>query len=79
MNKALKLGFRLILDYNEDRQVNTITESPSMEKTYGNDWFYNFNPDAEADRDHHAFIYLDTIGKELNCCEAQAKGQERLG
>ena len=67
MNKALKSGFRFILDYNEDRQVTkTMAKSPSVQKGYGNDWFDNFNPDAEADKDHHAFIYLDTIGKVLH-------------
>ena len=64
MDKALKSGFRFILDFNEDRQVLTITEGLSVKETYGNDWFDKFNPDAEAD-DHYASIYLDTIGKEL--------------
>ena len=65
IHKALKSGFRFILDFNEDRQVLTITEGLSVKETYGNDWFDKFNPDAEAD-DHYASIYLDTIGKELS-------------
>ena len=66
MKKALKSGFRFILDYNEDRQVKTITESMLLNKDDQIDWFDNLNPEAEAEKDNHAFIYLDTIGNKLN-------------
>ena len=66
LNKALKSGFRFLLDYNEDRQVKTITESMSVYKDDRIDWFDNLNPEAEAEKDNHAFIYLDTIGNKLN-------------
>jgi len=66
MKKAIKSGFRFILDYNEDRQVKRITESPSMKKNYSNDWFDNFTSDAEVYNDHYATIYLDTIGKKIS-------------
>ena len=65
LNKALKSGFRFLLDYNEDRQVKTITESMSVYKDDRIDWFDNLNPEAEAEKDNHAFIYLDTIGNKL--------------
>ena len=39
LNKALKSGLRFVLDYNEDRQVKKITESPPAKKNYGNVWF----------------------------------------
>ena len=66
LNKALKSGFRFLLDYNEDRQVKTITESMSVYKDDRIDWFDNLNPEAEAEKDNHAFIYLDTIGNVIN-------------
>ena len=62
INKALDSGFRLIIDYNYDRQVETVNEISSVKKSYENDWFDDFNPDAKADKEYHAVIYLDTIG-----------------
>ena len=62
MNKALKLGFRFILDYNEDRQVIMTNDKNPVAKDEAN-WFDDFNRNAEADKDKHAMIYLDTIGK----------------
>ena len=62
MNKALKLGFRFILDYNEDRQVINTNYKNSVAKKR-NSWFDDLNRNAEVDKDRHALIYLDTIGK----------------
>ena len=60
--KASKLGFRFILDYNEDRQVIMTNNKNPVSKDEAN-WFDDFNRNAEADKDKHAMIYLDTIGK----------------
>ena len=60
VEKGLKAGFRFMLDYNEDRQVGTIDEKLLAKEDA--EWFNNFNPNAEIDKDQHAHIYLDTIG-----------------
>ena len=60
VNFGLKAGFSFILDYNEDRQVQTIDDKPYVK--VDSEWLNNFNPNAETDKDQHAFIYLDTIG-----------------
>jgi len=64
VDMGLKEGFRFLLDYNEDRQVGTVNEKPLRKKD--SEWFNKFNPNAEVDKDQHAFIYLDTIGKRLS-------------
>ena len=64
MNKALKLGFRFILDYNEDRQIIMTNNKHPVAKEEAN-WFDDFNRNAEADKDKHAMIYLNTIGKRI--------------
>ena len=63
IDKELELGFNFILDYNEDRQVKTVTKIMSVNRDYGNDWFDKFNPGATSDKEQHAIIYLDTIGE----------------
>ena len=62
--KASKLGFRFILDYNEDRQVIMTNDKNPVVKDEAN-WFDDFNRNAEADKDKHAMIYLNTIGKRI--------------
>ena len=62
IHQELKSGLVFMMDYNQDRQVQTINECPPAKKDFENAWFDNFNPDGEADKDNHAFIYLDTIG-----------------
>ena len=64
VNLGLKAGFSFILDYNEDRQVQTIDDKPYVK--VDSEWLNNFNPNAEKDIDQHAFIYLDTIGMKRN-------------
>ena len=64
VNFGLKAGFSFILDYNEDRQVQTIDDKPYVK--VDSEWLNNFNPNAEKDIDQHAFIYLDTIGMKRN-------------
>ena len=44
-------------------KIETLNKISPVQRTYGNDWFDDLNPNAEADKDRHAFIYLDTIGR----------------
>ena len=60
-NKALKSGFRFILDYNEDRVVSKMDENQYAKKK-DSGFFDKFNSDAEENQDNHVLIYLDTIG-----------------
>ena len=57
--KELELGFYFLMDYNEDRQVNIQSTTGEVDKKSG--MAANL---VESDKNHHAFIYLDTIGKE---------------
>ena len=72
--KEVEVGFYFLMDYNEDRQVNIQSTS---------DWHLWKKRDLEKERSGlsanllksnkslHAFIYIDTIGKEkLNLAEA---------
>ena len=54
--KDLRFGFNFLMDYNEDRQVTN-------QQTKKNEDFSLANTFVESDQDQHAFIYLDTIGK----------------
>ena len=56
--KELELGFCFLMDYNEDRQVNI--QSTSAEEIKRSGMAANL---VESDKNQHAFIYLDTIGK----------------
>ena len=56
--KELELGFYFFMDYNEDRQVTTQTSFAGEMERSGIG--ANF---LESDKNQHAFIYLDTIGK----------------
>ena len=51
----LKLGFSFLMDYNEDRQVTFDHNISKKELGLVNV--------ASSDDDQHAFVYLDTIGK----------------
>ena len=65
--KEVEVGFYFLMDYNEDRQVNIQSTS---------DWHLWKKRDLEkersglsanllkSDKSLHAFIYIDTIGKE---------------
>ena len=55
----LEVGFLFLMDYNEDRQVNI--QSTSAEEIKRSGMAANL---VESDKNQHAFIYLDTIGKE---------------
>ena len=61
IDKELTLGFNLIMDYNEDRQVtfdrniSTATNKNMAVKV------------VKSDEDDHASIYLDTIGNKNMC------------
>ena len=57
--KELESGFYFLMDYNEDRQV--IIQSSSDRKVKRPGMGANI---LESDRIQHAFISLDTIGKE---------------
>ena len=57
--KELELGFYFLMDYNEDRQVtkqSTLSREDKRSSMAANL--------LESDKNQHAFIYLDTIGKE---------------
>ena len=56
--KELEVGFYFLMDYNEDRQVNIQSTSAGEEERSG----ISANL-LESDKNQHAFIYLDTIGK----------------
>ena len=55
IDKVLKSGFSLLLDYNEDRQTTFDEDNEGSEDF--------FNKIIHSDEDMHATIYLDTIGK----------------
>ena len=57
--KELELGFYFFMDYNEDRQVTR--QSTLAEEVERSGIGANL---LESDKNQHAFIYLDTIGKE---------------
>ena len=57
LNRELKTGFTFIMDYNEDRQV-TFNHNFSR----GEDLSLTGNV-VESDKDQHAVIYLNTVGK----------------
>ena len=57
--KELELGFYFLMDYNEDRQVTKQSPFAEQEKRSG----IGANL-LESDKNQHAFIYLNTIGKE---------------
>ena len=57
--KELELGFYFIMDYNEDRQVSILSTSAGEEGRSGMGAHF-----LESDKNQHAFIFLDTIGKE---------------
>ena len=57
IENELKLGFNFLMDYNEDRQV---TFQRNYEKVKDVNWA---NSIVESDKDRHAKIYVDTIGK----------------
>ena len=59
--KELELGFYFIMDYNEDRQVTRQSTLAWEDKSKGSGMGASL---LESDKNQHAFIYLDTIGKE---------------
>ena len=58
IEEDLNKGLILLLDYNEDRQV----KSEEVDDTVGSG-LYNRRMIAQNKEDHHANIYLNTIGK----------------
>ena len=56
IEKELEIGFNFLLDYNEDRQV-------TFKETMANKELGLGNSVAASNQNHHAFIFLDTIGK----------------
>ena len=57
IQEEIKSGFNFLLDYNEDRQV---FEQGIKRKNFG-----LANSFDESDQNNDAFVYLDTIGKEI--------------
>ena len=60
IDKNLELGFNFLMDYNEDRQVSF--HQDMEKKTFG-----LASNIIESDQSSHAFIYLNTIGKTMQC------------
>ena len=58
LDKDIDLGFNFFMDYNEDKQVTF--------QHVENNRVNLVNSIVKVDMSHHAFIYLDTIGKQ-NC------------
>ena len=59
--KELEVGFYFLMDYNEDRQASILEwASTSAWKEEKSGISANL---LESDKNQHAFIYLDTIGK----------------
>ena len=58
--KELELGFYFLMDYNEDRQVTIPSTSGSDGDNKRSGMGANL---LESDKNHHAFIHLDTIGR----------------
>ena len=56
VENELELGFNFLMDYNEDRQVTL--DHNIVEKELG-----LANNVAASDEDQHAFVFLDTIGR----------------
>ena len=56
--KELEIGFYFIMDYNEDRQVTIQSFLAEEDERSGMGANY-----LESDKNQHAFIHLDTIGK----------------
>ena len=56
IENELKLGFNFLMDYNEDRQVILGQSVSKMELGLGKNV-------AASDHNKHAFIYLNTIGR----------------
>ena len=59
--KELELGFYFLMDYNEDRQTRQARKSTLAREDKKSGIAANL---LESDQNQHAFIYLDTIGKE---------------
>ena len=67
--KELEVGFYFLMDYNEDRQVTIKSTLAGEAERSG----ISANL-LKSDKNHHAFIYLDTIGKEnLNLQKSSSK------
>ena len=60
IKRELKLGFNFLMDYNEDRQV---TLDNGVNKTKRNKTLASSI--LETDQDQQAFIYLNTIGRNM--------------
>ena len=58
IKNQLELGFTFLMDYNEDRRV-TLDQSINKTKVGLT------KSVASSDQNQHAFVYLDTIGKNL--------------
>ena len=56
LDKNIDLGFNFFMDYNEDKQVTFYQHLKNNRVNSGNSI-------VKVDMSHHAFIYLDTIGK----------------
>ena len=59
--KELELGFNFLMDYNEDRQTRQARKSTLAREDKKSGIAANL---LESDQNQHAFIFLDTIGKE---------------
>ena len=58
IDNELTWGFNFIMDYNEDRQINSNKDIIKIDREKG-----LATSVIESDIDQHAFIYLNTIGE----------------
>ena len=56
IEKDLEIGFNFLMDYNEDRHVTIEQNMKKKELGLGNNI-------AASDQNQHAFVYLNTIGR----------------
>ena len=59
--KELELGFYFLMDYNEDRQTRQASKLTRVREDKKSGLGANL---LESDKNQHAYIYLNTIGKE---------------
>ena len=60
-HNELKLGFNFLLDYNEDRHTQG-----TVDKNFSQMKFGLASSLTQSEQSHHAFVYLDTIGKQFH-------------
>ena len=60
IEREMQLGFNFIMDYNEDRQVTFNFDNDRSETMVEKSFAIEI---LESDNNHHASIYLNTVGR----------------